>query len=100
MSGVRRDPQTDNSQAHRLSREKNTKCEVQDAEKKVRKCVCLHVVGLHHEWNKNDAPLGSISLPLHTTPASKSDNKTKALVSCDSEFVKEKRVLKICHRLS
>lgn len=25
---------------------------------------------LHHEWNRNDAPLGSISEPLHTMAAS------------------------------
>lgn len=25
---------------------------------------------LHHDWNRNDAPLGSISEPLHTMAAS------------------------------
>ena len=35
---------------------------------------------LYHEWNRNDAPLGSISEPLHTmaaSPTSKCGNNAK-----------------------
>lgn len=35
---------------------------------------------LHHDWNRNDAPLGSISEPLHTmaaSPTSKHGNNAK-----------------------
>lgn len=32
--------------------------------------IHTHTLCLHHEWNRNDAPLGSISEPLHTMVAS------------------------------
>ena len=67
-------PQAERAQK---SQERNIKCERERSEKrerdrrregegkKQRERKCLH-----HEWNRNDAPLGSISEPLHTMAAS------------------------------